>query len=350
MTPLLATIGVWFVTFLWGSWFQCVKHIKNVPVHLFITLMYAISVGIVWIVIGMFNYQFITNGIVNEIGSNVTLSVIIVLCGCVFGVAMQMHLQIVKRIGLILSTSVSATCAILGGLIISIWFAGVPQGVSIPLLWIASILLVCATICCQYAGVRRNIEQRDVRLQAQIHIQDRDDMKANILQIDKNEIENNRYQDIVLLAFVNLVLMSSYPLANALGLRTVLNPNAFSSMTCMGLLVIGAFIGSFAITCIEYHKHKIILKNLNISYRLLFSLASIAAFAHFGGNIIHALCAPIISVTIATALGNSYHLWSYVWGLLYGEFKEASFKTYVILGTGVLMFMAGVYILSMNTA
>ena len=81
----------------------------------------------------------------------------------------------------------------------------------------------------------------------------------------------------------------------------------------------------------------------------LFVLAAIAAFCHFGGNVLHAIFAPVVSVAIATVIGNSYHCWSYIWGLIYGEFKGTSKKTYGILFGGMLLFVAGVILLSFNS-
>lgn len=328
MTSLTATIGIWFVTLLWGSWFQTVKHLKNFPVDVFISIMYAISVGIVWLSILIFGNSMIPNGISYEVSSNPVLSITIVICGFIFGIAMQLHLKIVKRIGLILSASVSATCAILGGTLVSILYAGVPQGVSVSLIVFASLLLVGATITCQYAGYRC----------------DHDRGYGN------KRNETSRLKDVLQLAFVNLCLMSSYPLANSLGLRTPLHTEGFSSLTCMGLLVVGAFIGAMLITLWHPHRRYLeLLKTSGISNQMVFLLALIAALCHFGGNILHAIFAPVVSITIATAMGNSYHVWSYVWGLLYGEFKGATLKTYVILGSGVLMFLAGVFVLSVNS-
>ena len=38
-----------FVTFLWGSWFQAVKHTGNYPIYVFLNWMYLFSVVIVWV-------------------------------------------------------------------------------------------------------------------------------------------------------------------------------------------------------------------------------------------------------------------------------------------------------------
>lgn len=328
MTAQLAIVGIIFVTFLWGSWFQTVKHLGSFPVHAFISVMYGISVIIVWVAIGLLGKQMIPLGVFSEIKSSPGLTLAILGCGIVFGIAMQMHLTVVKRIGLILSTSVSATCAILGGTIISVLFAGVPEGVSVVSLFVASVLLILATITCQYAGICRDREKQKV-----------------------DEKQQSRTQDILLLAFINLILMSSYPLANSIGLRSALNPDGFSSLTCMGVLVIGAFAGSFLFTLILlcWEKESVAKVMALIPFGKLFILASIAAFCHFGGNVLHAIFAPVVSVAIATVIGNSYHCWSYIWGLIYGEFKGTSKKTYGILFGGILLFVAGVILLSVNS-
>ncbi len=328
MTVQLAIAGIIFVTFLWGSWFQTVKHLGNFPVHAFISVMYGISVIIVWAAIGLLGKQMIPSGIFSEISSSPGLTLAILGCGIVFGIAMQMHLTVVKRIGLILSTSVSATCAILGGTIISVLFAGIPEGVSVVSLFVASVLLILATITCQYAGIFRDREKKKV-----------------------DEKKQSRGQDILLLAFINLILMSSYPLANSIGLRSALNPDGFSSLTCMGILVIGAFAGSslFTVILLCWEKESVAEIMAMIPLGKLFVLAAIAAFCHFGGNVLHAIFAPVVSVAIATVIGNSYHCWSYIWGLIYGEFKGTSKKTYAILFGGILLFVAGVILLSFNS-
>ena len=328
MTSQIAIIGIIFVTFLWGSWFQTVKHLGNFPVHAFISLMYGISVIIVWISIALLGNQMIPNGFLEEVGSNPGLMLAIFGCGIVFGIAMQLQLTVVKKIGLILSTSVSATCSILGGTIVSAIFAGIPEGVSIVSLFVASALLIMATITCQYAGVLRDKEKQ--------------------MGEDKQE---SRMQDILFLAFINLILMSFYPLANSIGLRSALNPDGFSSLTCMGILVVGAFAGSSLFTLILLKKEKKSFSDIMslISKRKLLFLASIAALCHFGGNVLHAILAPIVSVAIATVVGNSYHAWSYIWGLIYGEFKGTSAKTKAILFGGILLFAAGVVLLSLNS-
>jgi len=323
-----AVIIVLFVTFLWGSWFQAVKHTGNYPIAGFISWMYTFSVIIVGISVVFLQDSMIPNGFIEEVSRNIPLSVFLLACGVVFAAAMQMHLAVVGRIGLILSTSVSATCCILCGTLVSSFFGGIPEGASFASIFLASLLLVLATVICQYAGVRR----------------DREIKKC------EEEVKGSRGYDIVLLIFINAVLMSSYPLATSVGIQSPLNPEGMSSLTCMGLLAAGAFVGAqiFMVIEVRRKKQKEAFRRPDKGYGKILLMAFIAACCHFGGNVLHAAAVPVISAAIATAMGNSYHVWSYIWGIFYGEFKGASLKTYLLLGGGVLLFIMGVLILSFN--
>ena len=47
-------------------------------------------------------------------------------------------------------------------------------------------------------------------------------------------------------------------------------------------------------------------------------------------------------------MGTTSSVWSYLWGLLYKEFKGASKKTYVMLFSGIVLFFVGVFLLAIN--
>ena len=158
MSVQLATFGMIFVSLLWGSWFQTVKHIGKFPTEKFITLMYGFSVVIVWLSIAFLGPSMIPTSVFAELSSDPSLAVVIGICGVVFGIAMQLHLTVVKRVGLILSTSVSASAAILGGTIVTIIFAGVPESVSVAELFVASFFVDCSNDC--LPDRRSNQQQR----------------------------------------------------------------------------------------------------------------------------------------------------------------------------------------------
>ena len=320
-----AVVVVLFVTFLWGSWFQVVKHTGKYPIAAFINWMYVFSVVIVWGSILLLQEKMVPVGITGEIFNNKTLSFVLLICGFIFALGIQVHLSIVGRMGLVLSTSISATCSILCGTVLSSIFGGIPEGVSFASVFLAAVVLVAAAIMCQYAGAIRD-------------------------KNEKAEIRKTRLKDIILLIFCNTVLLSSYPFAASIGISSPLNPDRMSSLTCMGILSMGAFFGSNVFTVVTltvkkqwndfFHPCK------NIGFILF--MAFLAACCHFGGNVLHAIVAPVISITIAITMGNSYHIWNYLWGIFYGEFKGASKKTHLFLIFGILLFIIGVLILSLN--
>ena len=323
-----AMIIVFFVTLLWGSWFQTVKHTGKYPITNFIALMYTFSLFIVWISIILLEDTLVPDGVFNEISNHIPLSIAIVICGAVFAIGIQLYLTVVKRIGLILSTSVSATCCILSGTIVSSFFGGIPEGASFTSIIFSSILLVMATIICQYSGVVR-------------------DRERGIIKDKKNKSHLN---DVFLLVFINVVLISAYPLAISIGIKSPLNLDGMSSLTCVGVLVIGAFIGSNIFALMKFNKEGSIKDFFKSDKKisLILLMATISAFCHFGGNVLHSIASPIISVSIAVAMANSYHVWSYIWGLFYGEFKGAGFKVYLLLFIGIFTFIVGVISLSLN--
>lgn len=316
-----------FVTFLWGSWFQVVKHTGKYPIYTFLNWLYFFSVFIVWGSILLLHKSMVPNGVWNEISGDLPRAALVFLCGAMYAIGMQLQLTVVGQIGLILSTSISATCTILMGTVVSAVFGGLPEGVSIFMIAAAALLLIFATIVCQAAGVMR----------------DKDTGKT-----DKSRRTAISKKNLIVLLVSCLVFAPFYSLATAVGLRSDLRPDGFSSLTCMGILVLGAFVGTsgFSAMCLTRGKKWCVFLHPDKGMRVILPMAIIAAFCHFGGNILHAIAAPVVSVVIATPLGYSFSMWSYVWGLAYGEFKGAKKKTYWTLVGGISLFVAGVVLLS----
>ena len=316
-----------FVTMLWGSWFQVVKHTGDYPIYAFLSWLYAFSIVIVWGSILLLQHTMVPGGVLAEIMADLPRAGIVFFCGAMYAIGMQLQLTVVGRIGLILSTSISATCTILMGTLISAIFGGLPANISFPMILLAAVLLILATIVCQFSGVLRDRDAGKSGAQAKVAIS---------------------RQDLTLLLVSCLVLAPFYSIATAVGLRSALRPEGFSSLTSMGVLVLGAFTGTSIFTAVRLtreHKWHAFL-HPGRGMRVILPMALIAAFCHFGGNVLHAVAAPVVSVVVATPLGYSYSMWSYVWGLLYGEFKGATVRTYAVLAAGIALFVAGVVVLS----
>ncbi|MDD2959760.1 MAG: hypothetical protein PHR92_14795 [Lachnospiraceae bacterium] len=196
------------------------------------------------------------------------------------------------------------------------------------MIMLSAVLLIAGTIVCQVSGSMR----------------DKDTNKA------KQEKKSAGRRDILLLIFVAAVLQPFFSVASSIGLRTELRPDGFSSFTCMGILCLGAFAGTTIFSGIMITKAKEWDKvfHPNIKVSLIIGMAVISAFCHFGGNLLNAVASPVVSVVIATGIGYSYGIWSYLWGMIYGEFSGAKKKTLFVLGIGLLLFIAGIVILTLN--
>ena len=324
-----ALIILLIVTFLWGSWFQVVKHTGDYPIYALLSWLYVFSIFIVWGSIALLHKQMVPDGVFHEIASDIPRTLFVLLCGALYAVGMQLQLTVVGRVGLILSSSITSTCSILCGILLSSFLGGIPEGASFASILFAAVLLILGTVICQASGKMRT--------------QDINGGKAE-------KRERARGKDIALLIFSSGVLAPFYSMASSVGLKTELRPDGFSSFTCMGILCIGALIGTSIFTAVRLTKDKKwgILFHPGVGMKRILLMALIAAFCHFGGNVLHAIAAPVVSVVIATGIGYSFGVWAYLWGICYGEFKGAKGRTYMTLALGVALFLAGVVILTFN--
>lgn len=325
-----AVLILLFVTFLWGSWFQAIKHTGDYPIYIFLNWVFFFSIFVVWISIFLFEKKMVPDGVFHEISSDIPRAAVVFLCGCIYAIGMQVQLSAVSRVGLILSSSITSTCSILSGVIVSAILGGVPEGASIVMIMAAAVLLIAGTIVCQISGKMRD-----------------EDIKKNKMAEVKSKVT---VKDVLKLVFVSAVLQPFFSIASSVGLKTDLRPDGFSSFTCMGILCLGAFAGTAVFSVIMITRAHMWDKVLRPSVKmsLIIGMAIISAFCHFGGNLLNAVASPVVSIVIATGIGYSYGIWSYVWGIVYGEFSGARRKTLLVLGGGILLFIAGIVILTLN--
>ena len=332
MSATVAIIGMVLVTFMWGSWFQTVKHIKDYPIIAYTFWLYFFSPIIVWTSILFLHKQMVPDGVLNEIAKYPGKAATVFLCGMIFAIGMQLQMGFVKKLGLILSTSVSASSNVLASTFITSFVGGLPEGASFPKILTASLMLIAATIICQTAGARRS---KDIHAGTE----------------EKEHVRKVKKSDILALALINALMLTAFPLSMSLTLKSGLRPEGFSSLTLMGILSLGAFIGSLIFT-LSYLKKKGGMDRLFEPWkkgnRKILVLAFISAVCHFGGNVLQSIFSPVISVPIATPMGTAYNVGSYFWGVLYGEFKGSSKRTYGVLILGVLFFIGGVLLLTSN--
>jgi len=331
MTTTAAILGMILVTLMWGSWFQTVKHIGSYPIIGYTFWLYFFSPVTIWICIFFLQKSMVPLGVWTEISMYPGKAAAVLACGMVFAVGMQLQMVFVQKLGLILSTSISATSNVLASTFITSFVAGLPKGASFPKILAASVMLILATIVCQAAGSMRN---------------------KDVGEEKSRESEKPKVRALDVLALVGIALMlTSFPLSMSVALKSDLRPEGFSSLTLMGILSIGAFLGALVFT-VSFLKKTQAMDRLfepwKKGHRKILLLAFISSICHFGGNVLQSIFAPVISVAIASPMGMAYNVWSYFWGLIYGEFKGSHKKTYGVLALGVMIFVGGVLLLTSN--
>ena len=279
-----------FVTFLWGSWFQAVKHTGNYPIYVFLNWMYLFSVVIVWGAIFIFEDKMIPDGVFNEIASDPGRVALVFLCGAVYAVGMQIQLSAVSRVGLILSSSITSTCSILSGVIVSAILGGVPEGASLTMIMMSAVLLIGGTVVCQISGTMRD---KDIK---------KGENKKTPLATKK--------QDIILLIFASGILQPFFSIASSVGLKTDLRPEGFSSFTCMGILCLGAFVGTAGFSAIVVTKEKMWKKVIHPDVKIGVIIGSNCCILSFWRKSFK--CNSCTSCQYC----NCYRYWIFLWNMV----------------------------------
>lgn len=318
-----------FTTIIWGSWYQCIKRLNGWPVAAFMLWMYTFSVGIVWGIILVIKPFFISESLLEIMQRRPKDCLFALCCGMFFCAGVQINMIVIKNVGLILSTSISATCSVLVGTFTSCLFGGIREGQSVAKIAIASVILIAAAIICQLASKMR----------------DMDNGKNAKDESYKQEMKH-RMKNTLFLLFGALFLNPAYSIAQSVTVQTDLNPDGIPALLCVGLLSIGSFLGTWVISGIWLTRKKQWRTCFSWKNRKGIFMSLFAAFCHYGGNVGYCVSAPVLSFAIAWPMGTSFNLWQYVYGILYGEFNKTTWKTKITLFTGIICFIIGVLILS----
>jgi len=322
----LAISMVLVASFMWGSWMQVVKHLDDYPFDAFVLNVFIVSVVFVWSVMlavyGVEGWQTI----VGTAQQNPAAVWVTLACGFLYVMGMSINLSVMAKAGLVLSTSVSSSTSIIIGTLVSIVVGGLAPGVSLPLLVVGGVVLLLAVIVCV-----RSIQVRDKDLSESPVAGGRDESMPVLKAVGW--------------ALVAALFVPAYPLAMSVGLRSPFHPDALPSLCFMAVLSLGAFLGVLATSGVRLVRRgqlKLWAKT-PVKY---WALAGVSAICHYGGNMINSLASPVIGVAIAWPMGTSYNMWTYIWGLAYGEFRGASRKAYALLFTGIGLFVSGVAVLT----
>lgn len=325
MSQTTAICLVFIAAFLWGSWLQARKYTGDYPLTSFMIWLYFSSVIIVWIVIGIYSI-FKPLNIFDSISNDTGRAVAVILCGAGLSIGMYIQMNVIDKVGLILSNSVSATFGVLLGTLLTVCVGGLPDNVSIWVVWLSVVVLIVATFLCQYSG-----KMRDHDLQ-------RKSVRPEVTQDTK----------AVFLLILSSILVTAYPLGMSLGVKTDYSSFGFSSLICVGLLSIGSFLGIVLFCLVPLTKQKQWHTLIDRKYRKAIGISCLCGACHYGGNVIHVLSSSVLSTAISWLLGRMGNMWTYLWGLYHKEYKGAGRKTYIMLFSGIAVYIVGILLLAQS--
>lgn len=325
MTETGAILMVLIAAFLWGSWLQATKYTGDFPLPSFMIWLYGASFVLVAVWVAVANLIH-PEDVWGSVSRDPGMAVFVTVCGALMAIGMQLQMSVIDRVGLVLSNSVSATCGVLLGTAVTALVGGLPETVSLASVFGVALILICATLVCQYSGKLRDrdLSRKSTRPAAT------QDTKAAVLLV------------------ISSILVAAYPLGMSLGVKTDYSQTGFSSYTCIGLLALGSFVGTVLYSGYFLTRDKQWNTLFAPRYKKAILLSCLCGICHYGGNLIHVMVAPVISVAVSWLIGRSANMWTYLWGIYHKEYKGASAKTYGVLAAGIGIYIVGILLLSQS--
>ena len=270
MSQTTAIILVFIASFLWGSWLQARKYTGDFPLTTFMVWLYFSSVVLVWLVIGIYGF-FKPLDIWNHVARDPIRASLVMLCGAGMAIGMYIQMNVIDKVGLILSNSVSATFGVLLGTLLTVCIGGLPSNVSLWVVGLSVLVLITATFLCQYSGKMRDHDLR------------RKSVRPAVTQDTK----------AVFLLILSSILITAYPLGMSIGVKTDYSDFGFPALICVGLLSVGSFLGIFIFCSFSLTRKREWGTLVDPKYRKAIGISCLCGACHYGGNVLHVLSSAV---------------------------------------------------------
>ena len=309
---------------MWGSWFQFLRRIGKYPVAAFMLWLYSFSFVLICGAVLILQKWFIPEGILQAIRNAPDYALFVFVCGMLFCVSTQIQMSVVNKAGVVFCTSVTAMVSIPYGFLITSFFGKIPSTVSIPLLVLGVTLIFTAGLLCKHSTMLRDKDQGVV--------------------YQKGDDKRTRYMLVILLCV--FFLGPSYTLAMTIAPRTEANPNGLPTVLLVGILSAGSLVGTWIVSGIRLTRAKQWKEVAAPENKRYILYACISGFCHYGGNLIHTIAIPSLSMSIAWPLGNLSSFWQYLWGVIQGEMKGVRRKTKDFFIAGLICYLLALVVLT----
>lgn len=320
---ILATL---FASFLFALWYQGLKHLKAYPLSGFIFWLYIASYITVWTAVFMFGDTDLPNGIAYELQGKVGTAILVVLGGSCMTSGLIISLNHMKANGMIANQAIAGSIGSILGLVAHFVVGGLTPGLSLPLVIVASIVIIGASIVIQHSTI---LKYRDKG----VDITNRDVDK------DKSKPDSIPKQN-VMLVLSNLLLIG-YSIAYMLGTRSVNNPDGFPPLLAVLLLATGSLLAAVTYAVVTLARAGTLKVLLFTEYKLPIVLGLCAGVCHYGGTILQIYSLPALSAPVSALLVRTSALWTFLWGIIYGEYKGSRKTVKAWLACGISLYIVG---------
>jgi hypothetical protein len=319
-----------FAAFLWGTWFISLKYLGDYPVDGFYMTLFTTSIIFVWGLGFLLDGKALLENIRSTLLEDPSIVTVSLGCGGLYVIGIRISLIALQRIGFSLSQPIQASFNILLGTLISGLIGGIPANVNPVEVVLACLLLFAAVFVSMIAG---NLRSKELRAGA---------ATSSLRKFSSRDL----WRSMVLLV-LSSAFIQAYTFGLSYGLRTISHPKGLAVMPFMALLSSGAFIGALFTSGLILT----IKQQWKLVWCAPFSIHKfgiLSGLFHYGGNIIHTIGTTALSSVISWPLGVTMGLWTQFWGLMYGEFKGASRRTYAALFAGIALYLIGTYLVGIQ--
>lgn len=339
----LAILFTLTAAFLFASWYQSLKHLGDYPLAGFIFWLYISSFITISIALLILGPKDMPGGIWMLLTGKRMLALGIMLGGFSLAIGMAISLSHMKENGMVANMAIMGTVSSITGLVLTFVIGGLSPDASLTIVLISSVVLIFASVVTQYASALKNKE-----ITQKVSVLD-ENRTLDVIDTLNEMSEKQRkvfYLKQNLWLLTSNILTMGYSVAYMIGTKSQLHPNGFPALLCVFLLATGSLVGAMVYAGYNLTKNRAWSKALRPENRKPIYMAILSGICHYGGNLLTIYSLPLLSAPVSNLLTRTSTIWTYFWGIAYGEFRGSSMKSKIILYIGILIFIVGTALLT----
>lgn len=311
MSPALGFTLVLLASIGWASWLPLAEASRPLPVTHFMVPLYLSSTILMWLAWVVFGEGSAV--LAAKIAADGALLWLSLLGGFIFVYGVWLTIVSVRLAGITVGFVLFSAMALVIGTVLAAAIEGVAPG-ELPVLVGGCVLILMAVPLIGYVMRERRAAPR----------------AANTTPLPR----------LLGIALLGATLVSSYPTFMALAMGGDDPARRLDAFEYMALASTASLASALVLAAVRREPRR------EVTLVQAIGMPSLAAFCHYGCNLVNALGAAAIGFAVAWPAGQSVLVWGTLIGFLRGEFRGASARAVGAVAGAVLLVAAGVAVLS----